>query len=674
MTFSSIIIKNIKFNFKKYIAYFIANSFIIAVLLMYGSLMFSKEFIEISKANDLTEGVNAMLMLMIAFSIVFIAYTTISFIRYRGKEFGVYLTLGVTTKDLRKMLFIENILILFASMLTGMIVGTLFSRLFYMIIGKILWIDNFRTSLNIKTYFMCLVIAIIIFLINSIFQMIFVGRLSIMELIKSSSRAEVGKTNFIIGTIALIALITALYLFPKIVNKEIFKESENAMLIIIITTIIAPYFIIGSLISMINRVLVNFKKTYNNNLLVLSSMQHKFTSYKSVIYLVLILASAAITLISMTYSIYATIEEKTNYGYPYDIRFIENTKLNKISDQELKNIVKASGGEIKQHKLLESINLMDYRAYEGIVTESGNIAVISERNYNNHMGTNLVVNKGELVQVSNSPIDSKYKDDEESDEIINFNDLSKQKKQIAKFEKDKNISVEVLLANMDKDSYIYVEKNKKKYTKGKFTNDSYSLAYSMGTALIINDEDYKRIKEKLGAKVVSYDHLINLKDPKDYKSFNSISSELKKLNHGDESLKPEFKQQMLEERIRENGFILFSSLFLGMMLLISSGVVLYFKVLTGVAEEKERVKKLVQLGMTDSEISKILTKKLAIIFFTPVVLAVSLITYFLSTLFGVVPNGDYMFNKSLCVVVAYIVLQIVAFFITRGRYIREVVG
>ncbi|MBU3185403.1 FtsX-like permease family protein [Clostridium estertheticum] len=156
MTFSSIIIKNIKFNFKKYIAYFIANSFIIAVLLMYGSLMFSKEFIDGSKANGLTDNVMTMLMLMIIFSIVFISYTTISFIRYRGKEFGVYLTLGVTTKDLRKILFIENILILFASMVTGMIVGTLFSRLFYMIIGKILWIDNFRPSLNIKTYSMCL--------------------------------------------------------------------------------------------------------------------------------------------------------------------------------------------------------------------------------------------------------------------------------------------------------------------------------------------------------------------------------------------------------------------------------------------------------------------------------------------------------------------------------------
>ncbi|MGH4123325.1 MAG: FtsX-like permease family protein [Clostridium sp.] len=671
MTFSSIIIKNIKFNFKKYIAYFIANSFIIAVLLMYGSLVFSKEFIEGSNANSLTDNVNATLVLMIAFSIVFISYTTISFIRYRGKEFGVYLTLGVTTRDLRKILFIENILILFASLVTGMIVGTLFSRLFYMIIGKILWIDNFKPSLNIKTYIMCLVIALIIFLINSIFQLIFVGRLSIIELIKSSSKAGIGKGKYIIGGVASIALITVLILFPKVMRREIFKESERAMLIIIITTIIAPYFIIGSLISMVNRVLMNFKKTYNNNLLVLSSVQHKFTSYKSVIYLVFILAAAAITLISMTYSIYATIDTNINARYPYDIRFMENTVLNKISDKELKNIVKASGGEIKQHKLLESIDLMEYRVYEGRVTENGNIAVISQKNYNKHMGTNLVVNTGELVQVRNSATDSKYED---SDVIINFNDLSKQKEQIAKFEKDKNISKEAFLANMDKDSYIYVEKNKMKYTKGKFTNDSYSLAYSMGTALIINDEDYKKVKEKLGPKVVSCDHLINLKDPKDYKSFNSISSELKRVNHGDESLKPEFKQQILEENIRENGFMLFSSLFLGMMLLISSGVVLYFKVLTGVDEEKERVKKLVQLGMTDSEISKVLAKELAIIFFTPVVLAVSLIAYFLSIAFGVAANGEYMFNKSLCVFAAYIVLQMVAFFITRGRYIREVVG
>ncbi len=74
------------------------------------------------------------------------------------------------------------------------------------------------------------------------------------------------------------------------------------------------------------------------------------------------------------------------------------------------------------------------------------------------------------------------------------------------------------LATMNKGSYIYVDKSKKKYIEAIYTNEFYSLDYSRGTALIINDEDYKRIKEKLGPQVVSYDHLIKLKDTKDYKS------------------------------------------------------------------------------------------------------------------------------------------------------------
>ncbi len=65
-----------------------------------------------------------------------------------------------------------------------------------------------------------------------------------------------------------------------------------------------------------------------------------------------------------------------------------------------------------------------------------NITLISESNYNNHMGTNVVVNNGELVQVLNSPTENNYKD---SDVIINLNDLSKQKEQIENLKEDKNV-------------------------------------------------------------------------------------------------------------------------------------------------------------------------------------------------------------------------------------------
>lgn len=194
-----------------------------------------------------------------------------------------------------------------------------------MIIGKILWIKDFKPNLNIKMYLLCMVIALIIFLINSIFQMIFVKRLSITELIKSSLITEVGKGRIVIGT---------------------------------------------------------------------------------------------------AYSMYSITERDISEKYPYDISFIENTKTNNISKGDLSIAVKASGGEIKEHKALECLNLPDYRVYEEKVILYIQKALISESNYNNHMGTNISLSKGEIVEVVNEGSNNKFKD---SDIIINFNDLSNKK-------------------------------------------------------------------------------------------------------------------------------------------------------------------------------------------------------------------------------------------------------
>lgn len=336
-----------------------------------------------------------------------------------------------------------------------------------MIIGKILWIKDFKPNLNIKMYLLCMVIALIIFLINSIFQMIFVKRLSIIELIKSSLITEIGKGIIVIGTTSLILLIMALYLFPKIIKQEIFRENNKVIPIIIVTIIIAPYFIIGSMICVTNEVVKKFRKVYNNNLLVLSSLKHKFRSYKSVLYLVLILASASMGFIGTAYSMYSITERDISEKYPYDISFIENTKTNNISKGDLSIAVKASGGEIKEHKALECLNLPDYRVYEEKVI--------------------LYIQKAMILQ-------------------------------------NKNMNVEDFLDTLDKEKYIYVNKNKKRYINASYTNESQILEYHRSVSFIINDDDYKKIKDGLGEDALSYDHLIMLKDHKDHKSFNSISN------------------------------------------------------------------------------------------------------------------------------------------------------
>jgi len=99
---------------------------------MYGSLMYNSAIIKgIGKTS--TYGIVKLALVgIIIFSIVFITYTNIYFLKNRGKEFGVYLTLGMTYKDLTKMVIMENIGVMIASLVTGIVSGTVLGRMFYM--------------------------------------------------------------------------------------------------------------------------------------------------------------------------------------------------------------------------------------------------------------------------------------------------------------------------------------------------------------------------------------------------------------------------------------------------------------------------------------------------------------------------------------------------------------
>lgn len=97
MTFSSIIRKNFIYNIRKFMSVYFVNTLIVAMLFIFGSLMFNSDVLEQAGKTRLYETIKMSLVGIIIFSIVFITYSTISFLKYRGKEFGMYVTLGMTT-------------------------------------------------------------------------------------------------------------------------------------------------------------------------------------------------------------------------------------------------------------------------------------------------------------------------------------------------------------------------------------------------------------------------------------------------------------------------------------------------------------------------------------------------------------------------------------------------
>lgn len=113
-------------------------------------------------------------------------------------------------------------------------------------------------------------------------------------------------------------------------------------------------------------------------------------------------------------------------------------------------------------------------------------------------------------------------------------------------------------------------------------------------------------------------------------------------------------------------------LYIGMIFFISSGVVLYFKIFSGVNYAKQRYNKLFKIGITDEEMKRIISKELFIIFFIPVLMG---------GIFGIIYIAIhcveiYFYTKLIINVFIvwfiYLIIQLIFYNITLKKYFQKI--
>lgn len=692
MTFSSIIRKNFSYNFNKFISFYFVNSLIIAMLFMYGSLIYNPSILDSIGKTTLYETVNMALLGIVLFSVVFITYTNISFLKNRGKEFGMYLTLGMTTKDLTKVIFVENLGIMSASLITGVFTGVLFGRLFYLGLNRFLTNTKVVYELNYKSFLLSIGVFVLIFIGNLIFNIIYIKRISIIDSIKASKKKEVGNTQVIFGAMALVVLIISMYCLPKSLLKEIFKEQSYMIGVFIALIMICPYIVIGSLIGVVKSLLMRFPKVYNNNLLVLSNLSHRFLAYKNILYMLSLLTAGAMFFVGYSYSMFKSTEEFVRKDNPYDLMFIETEKYNVVEKKDIEDVVNSKGGGIEKYSALEYLEIPLFREEgDNYSYWTDDQMIISETNYNHHMGTDIKLNSGESLHIT--VYDEKLEfqhptsvltsiDEDRMEEflgVVRQNDFKLSKEQLKDFQGD-NVSLQV-------------KGEKIKEEKGvPFVNSRHTMEYYLGTALVLNDADYELLKSNMTEETIRRVHLLNVK--KGDKTFEGLVNYLRDKNGLDESYwkegnlwgrtsddeegikeayRPVYTEELIEMQLNDNGMMFFTMIFIGALFVIANGVVLYYKVLADIQDEEERLAALARIGVQEKEIKAMISKEIGITFFMPVLFGGGLGLYFLYVMVSNSGMEKIIMSKSMLVLICGAIAQIVFYLICRRKYIREVV-
>jgi hypothetical protein len=640
MTFNQIALKIFKANMRRYLLFFLCNSFSIMVFFTYSTIYTNKNFMNTSNINYVITGnMVAPGLMVILFSIFFIFYAQGSFIKFRKREFGLFMVLGMTNQDIQRIMFLENGLIAIFSLLTGLVSGTIFSKLFYMLIIKIIDVKGIPFSISIESYLYTIVFFTGLYSLVIIKEFLDSFRYEIISLLKATRKQDNNFLNSPIWSVLGIIFI-GIACFDMIINNGV--ENSSVSLRSMVTGFVGIYLFISNIVLLSSKVASYFQYKVYNNILFIANMKHTLGQSKKILFIITLFVSMTIFMSTMSIVLISDSKRVAKAYNPYDIAYANVYGKNKITVSELKGILQNS-----------KTNLTSLRTID-IILKSHN-TILSDENLNSNLGTNIKVDKGCFISLFQIVKDDGYIHD----------------------------TTEMSSLDIPAKGVTNTYKPKGKITKVLFNN---LPILTTGQYVILNNNDFKKIRATANQDDVGSIKLMNFKDW--YKTedvLNELQGKLETYNRENtrrfyDNINTDIKMFKATSKIRDyldrkqsGSYLLFLCSFVGILFFISSAVILHFKLLTEYENEKIKYKKLYKIGITENEVYKLISKELKVLFFLPFILS-TFVSAFYSFNLPVKQGGEMVtLMYSLIITLIYVCFQIVFFLVYKKTYLKKII-
>ncbi|WP_278682722.1 FtsX-like permease family protein [Paraclostridium bifermentans] len=564
---------NIRQSIKNYGVYIFSMVFSIAVFYNFTTLIFSKQFLEIKDLSVVSMAGGMCAFVLIFFFIFFISYSSKFFIEQRKKEFGIYTFMGVENKQIALMFSLEALIIGLISMIIGMGIGILLNKIFLMILVKLSYVNKvINFEINFISVIQTLLIFLIILIGVFIKEYICLIKTDISKLINAKKiyQLENNKLNNTKGVIGFIIIILGYLLILK--YKEANVAFPIAIMATVIMTIIGTHFLFRGFFSIfIRNIIKNKKRLYSKtNIVSYNNIIFRIKDNNKTLAQAAILIACSLTCIMVAFCMSSCFSSGFENEYPYSIYY---TSENKDDDKSLDMAVNLGNEDVKYKTTVDLIpyksNLSMYinDVYLAKYSDVENLLKHGKVKHEKDIEKNKP-KKGEAILLVDTRVMNAFK--------INDN---------------------LKISNES----IKINKNIPSNIMGQSTN---------GT-LVLNDNDYEKLKTKLNKKEV-YFKAITLNN---FENTNSIAQYMRENSKSEIYSADQFDKSAY---YAING-VYFVGCFLALVFTVSLGSIMYFKCIQDASIDKERFNTLRKIGVSQEYINKAVFKQLGIFFILPVI-------------------------------------------------------
>lgn len=615
-------LKNISKSIKDYAIYFFTLILGVAIFYVFNAIDDQSVMMKVSSTTaeiiklmtNVLSGVSVFVSIILAFLIV---YASRFLIKRRNKEFGVYLTLGMSKKKISLILFIETLIIGIVSLVVGLGIGFLLSQLMSILVANMFEADLtrfqfvFSTNACIKT----LIYFSIMYFVVMIFNTINISKCKLIDLMHSNKKSEKIKLKnplfcTIVFIISCIALGFAYYQVTGGIEK---MTNANSIFVPIGVGAISTFFVFWSLSGLLLKIFISMKNTYYKGLnsFTLRQFSSKINTMTFSMTIICLMLFITICVLSSALSMKNSLNKNVIEFSPRDIEISKPANVDledsDFTDKQIENyklsfeeIFTKNGFDFKKFKNIVYFSLYadDYVTLKSTL---GTYYKTAKKNYP------FLRYDDYIVLMKNSDYNNLANNF--NLEKINLN--SDQYAVVGNYKEMIDIKNEALKRNTEiiVNQRIYLPKYKK----------AINGFYEMGSqkseiGFIVLPDDALNENQKISNKMVA-DYNGNQDDiEKDVTLFlNNTSKYIITFNT---------KKDIRDASVGLGAIVTFLGLYLGIIFLISCAAILALKELSESSDNVEKFVVLRKIGVDEQELNKALFKQIGIFFMFPLILAI----------------------------------------------------
>ncbi|MEC0166768.1 ABC transporter permease [Paenibacillus graminis] len=621
MTFRQFAFRNVTRNKRLYTAYFLSSMFTVMVFFTFAIFAYHPVLSAENLQSSAVIGLSVSKWIIYVFSFFFVLYSMSAFLQSRKREFGLMMMQGMTTRQLRQMIFMENLLIGLSATAGGIGLGIVFAKGILLAGTNALALkEPLLFYFPFKAILLTLISFLLLFVLISLFISAVLRSGKLITLIKADRQPkQEPKASLLLSLLVVLLLGTSYFLSLRASGLEVVMLLAPVVIMVSVGT----FLLFTQLSVYLIRKLKGRERFFwrRTNMLLLSDLSYRMKDNARSFFLVAIISTVSFSAIGALYGFQSMLNGALTQKTPYLFTYMSADGDSKarthiqLIDQSLSKAgiaAEKTGLELNYYKAADS---------------SQTVILVKQSEYNNVaklMGLKpiqLAAGKAAIVDFGLS---------RKGEEMLH--------------QQVKLQSGLVIVANQ-----AVVSPAVRGFSGYYVVSDEWmgrlaqplkvSRYYAWHGA--IGQPGVQRVGGKL-TYVLPYD---------ENNKFYALEYQTSKIN---DSFGP----------------LMFMGFFIGIVFFVSAGSFLYFRLYSDLDEDKQKFKAISKLGLSDKELGKILNRQIGLLFFPPIVVALVHGAVALTALSHMFQYS--MFRESLLVLGLFFFIQVIYFFIVRLFYTRQI--